>query len=278
MNVGFIGAGKVGLSMAKVVSKTSPRHIWFYGRHFDEAYKTTKEHGFEACDNLKDMVVASDVIGITVQDDHIEDVVQDLIRLNVSLEEKLIFHTSGAHDVSILKPLKAHIFSLHPLKAFPRVVDDVLEFENVYFSLESADPSAKQWVDTLGILSFEIDSKDKKKYHAGAAIVSNYLVAVLDFGIKQFMQIGLDEQTAQKALWPLIMGSLNNIERFGTQSALTGPLVRGDINTIKKHLEVLDTNLQPLYKQLGLYTLSMTHHDDETRLKLETLLKEGIYE
>ncbi len=96
--------------------------------------------------------------------------------------------------------------------------------------------------------------------------------------MKQFKQIGIDEQTAQKALWPLITGSLGNIEHFGTQSALTGPIVRGDINTLKKHLEVLDLNLQPLYKQLGLYTLSMTQHDDETRLKLESLLKEGIYE
>ena len=195
-----------------------------------------------------------------------------------NLEDKLIFHTSGAHDASILKPLKAHAFSLHPLKAFSRVIEDAKELKDIYFSLESADDTVKHWVDGLGISYFEIDSKDKKKYHAGAAIVSNYLVAVLDFGMKQFKQIGIDEQIAQKALWPLITGSLDNIERFGTQSALTGPIVRGDINTLKKHLEVLDLNLQPLYKQLGLYTLSMTQHDDETRLKLESLLKEGIYE
>lgn len=278
MNVGFIGAGKVGLSLAKVVSKTSPKHIRFYGRHVDETLKMTKAHGFEACDTLKDMVLKSDVIGITVQDDHIKDVVQDLIQTEMNLEDKLIFHTSGAHDASILKPLKAHAFSLHPLKAFSRVIEDAKELKDIYFSLESADDTVKHWVDGLGISYFEIDSKDKKKYHAGAAIVSNYLVAVLDFGMKQFKQIGIDEQIAQKALWPLITGSLDNIERFGTQSALTGPIVRGDINTLKKHLEVLDLNLQPLYKQLGLYTLSMTQHDDETRLKLESLLKEGIYE
>lgn len=278
MNVGFIGAGKVGLSLAKVVSHTSPQHIRFFGRHFTETLKTTKEHGFEACETLKDMVMTSDVIGITVQDDHIEHVVLDLVQLGVNLEDKLIFHTSGVHDVSILKPLKAHIFSLHPLKAFSRVVEDSEELKRIYFSLESADLSAKQWVETLGISYFEIASEDKKKYHAGAAIVSNYLVAVLDFGMKQFMDIGIDEQTALKALWPLITGSLNNIQRFGTRSALTGPIVRGDMNTINKHLEVLDLNLHPLYKELGLYALSMTQHDDETRSKLESLLKEGIYE
>ena len=278
MNIGFIGAGKVGLSLAKVVSKTSPQHIRFYGRDFDETIKRTKEHGFEACDKLKDMVLASDVIGITVQDDHIEDVVQELIQTKVNLEDKLIFHTSGAHDVCILKTLNAHTFSLHPLKAFSKVVEDLEELKDVCFSLEAADSAVKQWVETLGISYFEIDSKDKKKYHAGAAIVSNYLVAVLDFGMKQFKQIGIDEQTVQKALWPLITGSLKNIERFGTQSALTGPIVRGDVNTLKKHLEVLDLNLHPLYKELGLYALSMTQHDDETRSKLESLLKEGIYE
>ena len=277
MSIGFIGAGKVGQSLAIYFKSKSVSVSGFYGRHYEQT-RMAVEQSFKVFPSLIELVENADVIGITVNDDQIESVIEDLLSLGLNLEDKYIFHTSGAHDVIALKQIKAHTFGFHPLKAFSKVITTASELDEIYFSLEGADACTKKWIETLNIHHFEIDSAQKVKYHAGAAIVSNYLVSVLDFGIKQFMATGIDEKTAQKALWPLIEGSLDNVQKQGTQMALTGPIVRGDVHTLEKHMRVLEGEMLQLYKQLGLYTLSMTHLEHEKAQQIRTLFEEESHE
>ena len=266
MKVGFIGAGKVGRSFAMFLSDKGFEVSGFYNR--------TPKAGVYCFDTLELLLQNSDVIGITVNDDEIANVVNQIASLEFDMSSKLIFHMSGAQDCSVLRQLCDRVFSLHPLKAFPQITNTSEVFEAIFFSLENPMPEVLEWVHQLGIKYFVVPSESKAKYHAAAAIVSNYLVSVIDFGLSQLLQIGIEPELAQKAFWPLIVDTIGNIERFGTKDALTGPIARGDVETIKKHLAVLSDGDQPLYKALGIYTLGMTNHNEELSNKLVELLKE----
>lgn len=275
MIVGFIGSGKVGTSFGKLLNAKNVPLSGYYSRHIDTAMNTAKQLSCQAFETLEALVLQSDLIGITVNDDQIDHVVEDLVELNVDLSDKMFFHMSGAHDSLTLKKLNVNSFSLHPLKAFPQVVESASAFESVFFSLEGATRSSREWIESLGIDYFEIQSEQKALYHAAAVIVSNYLVTVIDFGLNQFAEMGLDKATAMKALWPLISGTIMNIEAIGTEKALTGPIVRGDCETIEKHLAVLDINSKALYKALGRHTLTMTQHEEALHNRLSKLFGEA---
>lgn len=275
MKVGFIGSGKVGTSFGKFLYAKKVPLSGYYSRHLETARQTAKQLACQAFETLEALVLQSDLIAITVNDDQIDNVVDDLVALNLDLSDKMFFHMSGAHDSLTLKKLNDNSFSLHPLKAFPQIVESASAFESVVFSLEGATQISRNWVESLEIDYFEIQSGQKALYHAAAVIVSNYLVTVIDFGLNQFTEMGLDKAAAMKALWPLISGTITNIESFGTEKALTGPIVRGDCETIEKHLAVLDANSRALYKALGRHTLTMTQHEDALQQRLSKLFEEA---
>ena len=277
MKIGFIGAGKVGQSIGVLMFSKGVEISGYYSKTKRSALDASKRFDCIAYDTLKQLIIASDIIGITVNDDQINQVVDDIQSLNLNIEDKFFFHMSGAHDALYLKKLCSNAFSLHPLRAFPEIVTSPEAFEGIYFSLEGANDCVREWINRLDLLYFEISSHQKAKYHSAAVIVSNYLVSVLDFGFSQFKDIGLSEALIMKSLWPLIANTIQNVETFGTREALTGPIVRGDIETIQRHLDVLDPSSKHLYKALGQYTLSMTQHDGILKKQLSTLFEEDEY-
>ncbi len=271
MKVGFIGSGKVGITFGRFLNDQKVTLSGYYSKRLESSQQAALSLNCRAFETLAEIVSQSDMIGITVNDDQIDVVVDAIAALKIDTSKKVFFHMSGARDCLTLKKLSDDCFSLHPLKAFPHVVDTPDAFEGVFFSLEGATQGTRKWVDSLEINYFEIQSSQKALYHAAAVIVSNYLVAVIDFGLKQFDEMGIDKSLAMKALWPLITGTLSNIGSLGTKKALTGPIVRGDSETIGKHLTVLNANSKELYKALGQYTLSMTQQDDEAHQRLSKL-------
>jgi len=271
MKVGFVGSGKLGISFGMLLHDKNVSLSGYYNRHIDSATLAAQTCACQAFETLEALVLESDLIGITVSDDQIESVVAAISALNVNLTNKKFFHMSGVHNCQSLKNLNVDSFSLHPLKAFPSVIESPRDFDSVYFSLEGGTYTNRVWIDTLNINYFEINSNQKSLYHAAAVIVSNYLVSLLDFGFLQFAKIGIEKPLAMKVLWPLITDTLSNIESLGTEKALTGPIVRGDIETIEKHLAIMDDQSKELYKALGKHALNLTQHDEATQLQLSKL-------
>jgi len=88
--------------------------------------------------------------------------------------------------------------------------------------------------------------------------VSNFFVALVDFGLRYYRALGAEKQDALRAVLPLIRGTLANIESLGIPDALTGPVMRGDIETIRGHLEAMQARtpeLLPLYRELARHTV-----------------------
>ncbi len=124
-----------------------------------------------------------------------------------------------------------------------------------------------------------IDTEHKALYHAAAVMACNYLTGLLDAALNLAANAGIERRTAWQALEPLIRATVDNISALGTETALTGPIARGDHRTVKTHLSVLDRGareLSDLYRVLGSWTVDLAQRKgsiEETaaRTLLETL-------
>jgi predicted short-subunit dehydrogenase-like oxidoreductase (DUF2520 family) len=104
----------------------------------------------------------------------------------------------------------------------------------------------------------ELRAGDKVLYHAAAVFACNYLVTLVKLAVDLWKDFGVSSKEATRALLPLLRGTLNNIDSIGLPSCLTGPVARGDLGTIERHLRALDArkpSLLTTYKELGLQTI-----------------------
>jgi predicted short-subunit dehydrogenase-like oxidoreductase (DUF2520 family) len=132
--------------------------------------------------------------------------------------------------------------SLHPLQAFADVETALATLPNSFFFLEGDDEA----VDVLRslVISLEgrpvrIDSASKVLYHAAATAASNYLVTLLDYATGLMVKAGVPPDVALPALLPLVQGTVRNLDAVGLPDALTGPIARGDVGTVRAHLDAL---------------------------------------
>lgn len=205
-------------------------------------------------------------IFITTPDDVIENVCKKITEAGAIKEGKSVLHMSGAAGLKILNSARnagAYIASIHPLQSFADIDGAIKSIPGSTFGV-TADEEIKNWcvkvVQDVGGIPLIIQEKDKSLYHAGACIASNYLTALIHTVLEIYQSFGLEAKDALSAIWPLIGGTLRNIESAGTISALTGPIARGDIGTIKNHLDAFQNkfpNLIPLYCEIGLITVEM---------------------
>lgn len=255
MKAGFIGAGKVGKSFGVYLTKKGLSVSGYYSRSPGSAREGADLTGSTFFESLESVLKSSDVIFITTPDSSIEKVCSDLCRCKLIRENQLIGHMSGAFGSGILEEARrqgARIFSSHPLLSFAGVDRSVAALETAYFALEGdfdADDSTvpgksgldeiKHLFKRLGNPLLFLKEEQKVFYHICACIVSNFLYTLMDEGLSLFEKIGIPGPTAFKAVMPLIKSSLSNIETMGPALGLTGPLARGDVNTIKRHLDSL---------------------------------------
>lgn len=267
MKIAIIGAGMVGSAMAILLSSRGYTVVGVASRSFDSARSLGSRIGAPVFRQMEEAVGDSDLILITTPDREIANVSKHLSDRGVVVPGQVVAHTSGAHSSHQLKGIRergALAISIHPLQSF---ADTRMAMENLpgsYFAIEGdqdAMPVARKLVADLKGKAFYIDADDKAIYHAAACIASNYLVSLIHLSTGIFNKFGISREEAFKALSPLIKGTINNIERVGTVSALTGPVARGDVSTVGRHLPALAAGVgseeECLYRLLGRYTVSI---------------------
>jgi len=168
---------------------------------------------------------------------------------------RFVGHTSGATALDRLAPVRAagaELFSLHPLQTIP---DGKTELAGapcaVAGSSDSAVELARELATRLGMRPFEVPEKRRAAYHAAAAMASNLLVALEESAAELLDRAGVDPP-ARELLAPLVLRTAANWAERGPD-ALTGPIARGDAETIERHLEALREaapELLPVYEAL----------------------------
>lgn len=286
MKIGFIGAGKVGCAFGKYLKDNDFDVVGYYSRKFESAQKGAKEVEGIAFGNLQELLDLTQLIFITTPDDAIKKVADEISEYYNIKKGQIFVHMSGAlssKELNFLKQKGAYVYSLHPLQSFADIESAYESLKFTVFTLEGDKEKINILKDILkkcGNRYFTITEDLKGLYHASACVVSNYLVTLIDYGLKFYEIMGVDEELAIEAVYPLIKGTIENIRKLGPKKALTGPIKRGDVGTIVKHIESLESfapELLKLYKILGFETVKLTEGDNNKNksiLKLKKLLKE----
>lgn len=286
MRIGFVGAGVVGTSLAFLLSQNGINISGFLSRNLESAKKSAKFTQSSVFSSYEDVITSSDVIIISTNDSSISDVVNHLSQYRKTLEGKTFAHLSGALNLEVLNPLKSKnsfIMVLHPIQTCPSVSTALELLPKSYFTLEGDEKAVevgKEIVNKISGKYIVLNNIVKPLYHAACVVASNYLVALSKFSLLLIKESGFPFENYPDALIPLMEGTLKNIKEKGTIDALTGPIARGDVNTVKLHLEnIKDPSLKELYKSLGKLTLEIAYEKgsfkDEKYFELEGILNGG---
>ena len=179
-------------------------------------------------------------------DREIAPVARELARARLPWAGRIVAHTSGAVSSAALEPLRprgALLASIHPLTSIATAHPDA-DFHGTPFAIEGdarAVRVLRSLVLDLGGLPVTIPRQDKALYHLIACILSNDLVALLASGFEAARGLGLGTRQAARLYLPLIRGTVENVALLGTVKALTGPVSRGDVPTLRLHAEALRT-------------------------------------
>ena len=283
LKLGFIGAGTVGTALAvKLRSKGYPV-VAISSRSQTSARNLAQAiSGGSPASNNQDVADMAELVFITTPDDAIASVASQ-IKWH---EGQGVVHCSGADSTDILEPAKklgASVGVFHPLQTFANVKQAIENISGSTFTLEAEEPlleTLKDMTTALGGRWIELKAGDKVIYHASAVIVSNYVVTLVKLATDLWQGFGISINQAVQALLPLLEGTIHNIETIGIPECLTGPIARGDIGTIKKHLYALGEaapSLLATYRELGLKTIPIAlakgrineHQAEELKVILE---------
>lgn len=261
--IGIIGAGVVGTAIGVVLKEKGYEVTGVYDLRSESTTQLVERIGCTTHTSPQEVSRSADILFITTSDSAIKGVVEELADEGAFHAGQVIVHMSGAQSSEILDRAKAYgalVLSVHPIQSFANLERAIENLPGSVFSIEGdkdAYDVAVCIVETLDGEYFFINRESKPLYHAGACVVSNYLVTLIDFGVKLLESTGIPRNMGTKALMPLIIGTINNIENIGIPKALTGPIARGDLSTILKHLNCLEEmapELMKLYSWLGFYT------------------------
>jgi predicted short-subunit dehydrogenase-like oxidoreductase (DUF2520 family) len=238
-----VGAGTLASALARALRKRKYqiREIISRPGSLDEARALAKTVKARAT-TLEAANLDADLTWICVPDDAIAQVASQLAG-RANWTRKTVLHSSGALASDVLAPLKsagAEVASAHPLMTF--VADAAADFTRVPFALEG-DPKAltiaAAIVRDIGGNPFRIDREHKAAYHAFGFFVSPLLVALIATAQQVGALAGLPEDEARALMQPIVRQTIDNIFANGPQAAFSGPLKRGDVDTIRKHLAAL---------------------------------------
>jgi len=262
-SVGIIGCGRMGTALAKTLYDKSYPITGTASLHLTSAQKVADLCSSTAADQPWKITPNADIVFLTTPDSVIKSVCDEIADKGGFSPGAVVLHCSGAHASTILSAAHknmAWIGSMHPLQSFASVDFSRNPFKGIRVAVEG-DPAAVfqacHIIQELEALPLEIKTEGKPLYHAAAVVASNFLVTLMGAAFRMIHQAGVPSEEAFDVLRPLIEGTLANIDRTGVYQALTGPVVRCDIQTVETHLQAIGTampDLLPLYKCLVNYT------------------------
>ncbi len=259
----FIGMGKVGTALACSLHDAGYPIAAVHDIRPAAMDRAARYTGAQRCGTPEEAAGLADIIFLATPDDHIEGVCRHLAEAGAACEGKRVLHMSGACGLDLLDAARrcgAVTGCIHPLQSFPDVDAALRSIPGSAFGLTVEDDlkeEATALVTALKGFPIFISDRDKPLYHAAACMASNYLVTLVDTVRRICESFGLSGGDAVKAFWPLIAGTMRNIEAQGTVASLSGPIERCDIGTVKRHLDAMGRccpELLPLYRHLGLLT------------------------
>ena len=246
--IAIIGAGRIAYSLTSALLKEGYIVDAIISKKIKSAKALAEKFGIKKySDDINLISKSVNVFFLTVPDSEIRKTAIQLSKLKLKFSTTFFIHLSGAEDISVLIPLKVKggkTGSLHLMQTFPS--NKIVNIKNVNSAIETNDDSVYKFLlqlcNSLQLIPFRIDTKDKIYYHLAGVFASNFLAGNLFNAQKLLSLNNIDEQKYFDILSSTIHSTLQNIKKVGPAKALSGPVDRGDINTIRKHISSLKMN------------------------------------
>jgi predicted short-subunit dehydrogenase-like oxidoreductase (DUF2520 family) len=207
-----------------------------------------------------DELERADLVMISASDEALQTCAGQVAESGILDPAVVVFHVSGSLPSSLLGAAKSHgalVASVHPVKSFADPARAVDSFAGTFCAVEGDGPACDVLRDALGqcgARTFQVDPRQKTIYHAATVLASNYLVALMEVGLRCFDKAGVSRQTALEVMEPIVRGTVENVFELGPVRALTGPIARGEPSVVARQAEALgqwDELVEALYKRLG---------------------------
>lgn len=265
--VGIVGAGRVGAALARALYERGVEIAAVISRSIASAERCAQRvRAPVASDRVQDLPEDLHAVFLTPPEGALETVVTQLLANETALQGAVVMHTSGALTSEILQPLGrlgVAVGCLHPIQTFAGHSGDWQRLSNIFFGIEGEPPAVavcKGFVELLGSRWVLVPREFKPLYHVACVFAANYLVALLDVPMRLFGELRLSESDTARLLRPLVEAAVRNTMELGPTGALTGPIARGDAETVRHHLEALkpvDEEVSELYRALGRRALAL---------------------
>lgn len=263
--VALIGPGRVGQALGRLLAQAGVRIGWVAARQRVKAREAARFIGAGKPVTLHSQeTLQAGVLLITTSDSALAQVSQSLAAGREDWRGTIVIHTSGAWPASgkdsVLDAFRrrgAAVASLHPLQTVPSREAGARNLVRCFWAIEGdrkAVPLAREWVRALHGSAFTLPSGRKPAYHAAAVMACAGVVALMESARRLLEHSGLDAKQARKVLKPFVTETAANFAALGARRALTGPAVRGDWETVRRHEEALRElapDLLPLYRELN---------------------------
>jgi predicted short-subunit dehydrogenase-like oxidoreductase (DUF2520 family) len=210
---------------------------------------------------------------VAVRDEQIDDALAELIEATTSSGRRrlasgtVILHTSGGAEPELMTRLNEFGLSggtFHPLVPFsnPERAPELLR--KAWIGIDGDDPAratSRRLAGQLGARTLEIPPGMKSFYHAAAVISSNFPIVLAAVATGILTDVGIPERSAQHAVHSLMEAAVSNFADTPPEDALTGPVVRGDAETVHRHLQALRHNpdARALYRRLSFAALEIAN-------------------
>lgn len=280
MKVGFIGAGKVGCSLGDYFIRNEIPVAGYVSRTQAKAGGAEKNEKRTQIASIDKLLTMCDVLFLTVPDDAISGVWEQV--RTFPIEGKYICHCSGSLSSAVLSGIEeagAYGYSIHPMFPFKSRETEYEDLKQALFTVEGDFAHMDRMEKLLkkcGNPVVRIQKEDKPAYHAAAVFASNLVVGLMRQSVMLLEKCGFDGKEALCALKPLAMSNLSNIFEVGPDQALTGPVERHDMDTVRKHLKVLNQDETETYKALTkeIVKIAETRHPEISYTDMKRLLEE----
>ena len=242
LRIGIVSAGRVGAALGGALARAGHELVAASAVSAESVRRAQRLLPGVPIRPADEVVATADFVLLAVPDDALRSLVTGLANTDAWRPGQLVAHTSGAHGIGVLDAAAARgvlALALHPIMTFTGRPEDVERVNGAAFGItapEDMRPVAEALVVEMGGEPVWVPESARPLYHAALTVGSNHLVTLVNDALSLLASAGVEQPT--RLLAPLLSAALDNVLRLG-DAALTGPVSRGDIATVTRHVQTL---------------------------------------